>query len=295
MVEIVQTIKQDNSGIRKTVGTALKNAVNGQIIYTPPCCEDVLREKLAELERFINESDSAELDPLIKMAFIHYQFEAIHPFADGNGRTGRIINALYLVQQGLLLEQPILYLSAHILKYKTEYYQLLRGVTEKNNWRDWVLYILTALIETTQLTTRKIRDMLLLKDECEQQMKKVLGASYNYELLRLMFTLPYLKIELLEKKQLAHRQTAAAWLKKLSVGNLVKPQKNRKNNLLYQLQVDRFNCRELNTRHQITTYCNNCSKKPPILFSLSTNCNSKIQCLSLPCLSAPKILAWLPG
>jgi Fic family protein len=224
MVEIVQTIKQDNSGIRKTVGTALKNAVNGQIIYTPPCCEDVLREKLAELERFINEPDSAELDPLIKMAFIHYQFEAIHPFADGNGRTGRIINALYLVQQGLL-EQPILYLSAYILKYKTEYYQLLRGVTEKDNWRDWVMYILTALIETAQLTTRKIRDMLLLKDEYEQQMKKILGASYNYELLQLMFTLPYLKIELLEKKQLAHRQTAAVWLKKLSVANLVKPQK----------------------------------------------------------------------
>lgn len=133
------------------------------------------------------------------MAFIHYQFEAIHPFADGNGRTGRIVNALYLVQQELL-SQPVLYLSSYIVKYKTEYYQLLRGVTEKNNWHDWVMYILTALIETAQLTTKKIRAMLLLKDEFEKQMKQTLGASFSYELLQLMFTLPYLKIELLEKK-----------------------------------------------------------------------------------------------
>jgi Fic family protein len=123
MVEIVQTIKQNNSGIRNSPGTSLKNAINGEVIYTPPCCEDVLREKLAALEKFINVPDSSPLDPLIKMAFIHYQFEAIHPFRDGNGRTGRIINALYLVQQELL-SQPVLYLSSYIVKYKTEYYQL---------------------------------------------------------------------------------------------------------------------------------------------------------------------------
>src|SRR5664279_3325247 len=133
MVGIVQTIKQNKSGIRNTPGTALKNAINGEVIYIPPCCEDVLREKLAALEQFINDSDISLLDPLVKMAFIHYQFEAIHPFADGNGRTGRIINALYLVQQELL-SQPVLYLSSYIVKYKTEYYQLLRGVTERDNW-----------------------------------------------------------------------------------------------------------------------------------------------------------------
>ena len=159
MVEIVQTIRQNKSGIRNNPGTALKNAINGEIIYTPPCCEDVLREKLKALEQFINDADASPLDPLIKMAMIHYQFEAIHPFADGNGRTGRIINALYLVQQELL-SQPVLYSSSYIVKYKTEYYQLLRGVTEKNNWNEWIMYLLTTLIETTQLTTRKIRSIL---------------------------------------------------------------------------------------------------------------------------------------
>jgi Fic family protein len=164
LIEIVQTIKQNKSSIRNTPGTALKNAINGEVIYTPPCCEDVLRDKLSALEQFINDTNMSPLDPLIKMAFIHYQFVSIHPFADGNGRTGRIINTLYLVQQELL-SQPILYLSDYIVKYKTEYYQLLRGVTEKENWHDWVMYMLTAVIETAQLSTRKIRNMLSLKDE----------------------------------------------------------------------------------------------------------------------------------
>jgi Fic family protein len=224
MVEIVQTIKENESGIRNTPGTALKNAINGEVIYTPPCCEDVLREKLAALERFINDTESSSLDPLVKMAFIHYQFEAIHPFVDGNGRTGRIVNVLYLVQQQLL-SQPVLYLSSYVVRYKAEYYQLLRGVTEKNNWHDWVMYLLTALIETAQLTTKKIRNMLSLKDEFEKQMRQILGTSFSYELLQLMFTLPYLKIELIEKRGIAHRQTASTWLKKLAETQILKPQK----------------------------------------------------------------------
>ncbi|MEP7323967.1 MAG: Fic/DOC family N-terminal domain-containing protein [Saprospiraceae bacterium] len=224
MVEVVQTIKKNKSGIRTMPGTALKNVINGEVIYTPPCCEDVLREKLRALEQFINNSELSSLDPLVKMALIHYQFEAIHPFADGNGRTGRIVNALYLVQEELLL-QPVLYLSSYIVKYKTEYYQLLRAVTEKNNWHDWIMYILTALIETTQLTTKKIKSMLLLKEEYEKKMKDALGASFSFDLLQLMFALPYLKIELLVKKQIAHRQTASTWLKKLSDVDIVRPQK----------------------------------------------------------------------
>ncbi|MBS0031248.1 Fic family protein [Chitinophaga sp. 22321] len=224
MVEIVQVIKQNRSGIRSTPGTALKNAINGETIYTPPCCEDVLREKLAALERFINDPDASPLDPLIKMALIHYQFESIHPFSDGNGRTGRIINGLYLVQQQLL-SQPVLYLSSYIVKYKAEYYQLLRGVTEKGNWHDWIMYMLTAIIETAQLTTKKIRNILSLKGEMEKRMKQVLGSSFSRDLLELMFTLPYLKIDLLETKKIAHRQTASGWLKKLSDAGIVRPQK----------------------------------------------------------------------
>jgi cell filamentation protein, protein adenylyltransferase len=224
IIEIVQTIKENNAGIRNTPGTALKNAIAGDIVYTPPCCEDVIREKMTALEQFINDPELSSLDPLIKMALIHYQFESIHPFIDGNGRTGRILNVLYLVQQELL-SQPVLYLSAYIVKYKIEYYHLLREVTEKNNWHDWVMYILSALIETAQLTTRKIRNMLQLKEEYEQSMKQLLGASFNYELVQLMFTLPYLKIELLESRGLAHRQTASSWLKKLADADILRPEK----------------------------------------------------------------------
>lgn len=139
MIKIVQTIKQNSSGIRKVPGTALKNAINGKIIYTPPTGETVIHEKLKALERFINGDISFDVDPLIKLALLHYQFEAIHPFADGNGRTGRIINALYLVQQGLL-DYPVLYLSSYIVNYKNEYYQLLKEITETGNWENWVMY-----------------------------------------------------------------------------------------------------------------------------------------------------------
>jgi Fic family protein len=224
MIEIVQTIRQNKAGIRNTPGTSLKNVINGEVIYTPPCCEDMVKEKLVTLEQFINDNSISSADPLIKMAFIHYQFEAIHPFADGNGRTGRILNALYLVQQELLA-QPVLYLSSYIVKHKTAYYQLLKDVTEKGSWHDWIMFILTAIIETTQVTTRKIRNMLSLKEQYEQQAKEALGASFSYELLQLMFTLPYLKIELLQSKGLAHRQTASVWLKKLVDSGILKPQK----------------------------------------------------------------------
>jgi Fic family protein len=223
-ITIVQTIRQNQAGIRTIPGTTLKNAINGEIMYTPPCCEEVIREKLSALETFINDVTVSTFDPLIKMALIHYQFEAIHPFSDGNGRTGRIVNGLYLVQQGLI-QQPVLYLSSYINHFKAEYYQLIRGVTEKNNWHDWVMYMLTAVGETAQLTAQKIRMMLELKNRLEVDMKNVLGASYSHELLQLLFRLPYLKIELIEKTGLAHRQTASTWLKKLADAHILQPQK----------------------------------------------------------------------
>lgn len=224
MVEIVQTIKQNSIGIRNTPGTALKNAINGEVIYTPPSGEKILIEKMAALENFINHNEASRVDPLIKLALIHYQFESIHPFADGNGRTGRIINALYLVQQQLL-NQPVLYISSYIMEYKTEYYQLLRGITETGNWQDWIMYILTAIAETSKQSTTRIRRMLSLKDEMGQSMKSVLGSSYHSELLQLVFASPYVKIDTLEKKGLAHRQTASVWLSRLSAAKILHPQK----------------------------------------------------------------------
>jgi Fic family protein len=227
MTEIVQAIKQNNAGIRNTPGTALKNAITGEIIYTPPEGAHIIREKLDNLERFINDNNYSTLDPLIKMALIHYQFEAIHPFIDGNGRAGRILNGLYLVQQELLPE-PVLYLSSYVVRNKLLYYQLLRNVTENNNWHDWVMFNLTAITETAQLTTSKIRQMIRLKEKMEEELKEVLGSSFKPELLQLMFELPYLKIEVLEKRKMAHRQTASTWLKKLVAAGVLAEQKKGK-------------------------------------------------------------------
>lgn len=214
-VDIVQTLKQNQAGVRNTPGTDLRNDVSKTVVYTPPCCEDVIRQKLAALERFINEDQPGGPDPLIKLALIHHQFEAIHPFVDGNGRTGRILNALYLVQQQLL-PQPVLYLSRYINLYKNDYYRLLRQVTEQQNWMDWIVFILNGIRDTAQLTINKIRRMLDLMNQLEPQARHALGNRYNHQLLRLMFSLPYLKIDLLERQGIATRQTAAIYLKRLA-------------------------------------------------------------------------------
>ena len=223
-VKIVQTLKQNQSGIRNTPGTTLTNSSRGAVVYTPPCCEDVIRQKLDALERFINEDDANSPDPLIKLALMHHQFEAIHPFSDGNGRTGRILIALYLVQQNLL-PQPVLYLSRYINLYKQNYYRLLREVTEENAWTEWVVFILTGISETAQLTTSKIRRMLQLMVELEPLTRQTLGSRYDHALLQLMFTLPYLKIDLLERRGFVTRQTAATYLKKLAEAGVLTPNK----------------------------------------------------------------------
>ena len=223
MVNVVQKITQNTSGIRRTPGTALKNNITGEIVYTPPCCEDVLREKLKYLELFINDPDFCKLDPIIKLALLHYQFESIHPFGDGNGRTGRILNSLYLVQQNLL-SHPVIYLSSYIIDNKQDYYRLLREVTEKQNWRDWIMFMTTAVNATAILTIQKIRGIIQLKKEMEEKTMQVLEKfNKRHELYDLMFTIPYLKIELVVKKGIAHRQTAAVYLKELTANSILKP------------------------------------------------------------------------
>lgn len=214
LTEVVQTLKANRSSIRQTPGTDLRNPATGSVTYTPPCCGDVIREKLSALERFINEDDPDGPDPLIKLAMMHYQFEAIHPFLDGNGRTGRILIALYLVQQNLL-PHPVLYLSRYINLNRTDYYRLLRQVTEENAWTEWLVYMLTGIAQTAQLTTSKIRRILALMEQTEQLMRQTLRTTYNPDLLRLMFAQPYLKIDSLVQHKLGHRQTAAVYLKKM--------------------------------------------------------------------------------
>lgn len=225
MIHLVRTIRQDSKGIRTTPGTVIMNSITGEVIYTPPCCEDVIREKLAHLERFINEPEFCTLDPIIKLALIHYQFESIHPFSDGNGRTGRILNSLYLIQQNLL-SQPVLYLSSYIIDNKQDYYWILRDVTEKQNWRDWIIFIITAINSTATLTMKKIRGILQLKSDMENETMHILEKfNKRHELYDLMFTIPYLKIDILVKKGIAHRQTASLYLKQLESGGILKPRK----------------------------------------------------------------------
>jgi Fic family protein len=188
-LEIVQCIKQNTSGIRTTPGTTLSNT-KGEVIYTPPSGEDVIRNKMANLEKFINEDDS--LDPLIKMAVLHYQFEAIHPFADGNGRTGRILLLLYLKQEQLL-DIPAIFLSEYIIDHKTEYYQALRAVTEQNEWEGFILYMLDMVEQTANSALNRLESIIELMDDFGVRVKNALPKVYSKDLIELIFKLPYTK------------------------------------------------------------------------------------------------------
>jgi Fic family protein len=211
LIGIMQKIRLSRDTIRRIPGTKLLNPLSGQVVYTPPEGEDIIRTKLAALEHFINDPERSALDPLVKMALIHYQFEAIHPFNDGNGRAGRILNILYLVQHGVM-DLPVLYLSRYIIDNKGDYYRLLREVTENEKWADWVLYVLNGVAETTQTTLQKIKNILALKDAAEKEIKAAMGNVPSRELTELLFSYPYIKISVLEEHGIAKRQTASQYL-----------------------------------------------------------------------------------
>lgn len=211
-VHIVNSITQNQSDVRNLPGAVLSNPTTGEIIYTPPEGEDLIRRKLRNLEEYLHSPDGP--DPLVKMAVIHYQFEAIHPFSDGNGRTGRILNILYLVQQGLL-ELPVLYLSRHILDNKSEYYRRLRLVTENHEWEPWVLYVLESVEETAILTRRRILDIRRLMSETMDVVKEDLPKIYSKELVEVLFQHPYAKVQFLIDRGIAKRQTASTYLREL--------------------------------------------------------------------------------
>jgi len=223
MVSIMQKLKNTTAGIRNRAGTKLANPGTREIIYTPPDGEAIIREKLKSLEKFIHD-EKDDIDYLIKMALMHYQFEAIHPFTDGNGRTGRILNVLFLVEKKLLT-LPVLYISSFIIRNKSEYYKLLRSVTEKKTWYEWILYMLSAVSETAQQTLEKISSIQKLKEETIRISKDSMKNSYNRDLLDLIFTFPYVKINTLEKNNIAKRQTASVYLKKLAKAGILHPQR----------------------------------------------------------------------
>jgi len=212
-IEICSTIKSTAMDVRKTPGTKLQNNVTGEVIYTPPEGAEHLRDLLANWERYLH-ADNQELDPLIRMAAGHYQFEAIHPFSDGNGRTGRVLNSLYLIDQGLLT-LPILYLSRYIIANKADYYRLLQAVTREQAWEEWVLYILKGVEETSQWTTAKIAALRELEDHTRKYVQEALPKVYSHELVAIIFSQPYCRIGNLVDKEIAKRQTASEYLKKL--------------------------------------------------------------------------------
>jgi len=210
--QVCTTIKGVEMSIRRTSGTMLKNDSTGEIIYTPPEGEALLRDLLANWERFMH--NETELDPLIRMAVGHYQFEAIHPFSDGNGRTGRVLNSLFLIQEGLLT-LPILYLSRYIIENKSDYYRLLLQVTREKDWESWLLYILKGVEETANWTTAKIAAIRMLAEKTAEYVRTSLPKVYSHELVSLLFELPYCRIINLTEKGIAKRQTASQYLKQL--------------------------------------------------------------------------------
>ena len=214
-IEIAQIIKQTDFSVRRTSGTRIANS-RGETIYTPPEGEAVIRDKLRDLENFMHADDG--LDVLVKMALVHYQFEAIHPFADGNGRTGRILNILYLVDQGLL-NLPVLYLSRHIILHKAAYYDGLRRVTEEGAWADWVLYMLDAVEQTSLRTRRQITDILALMETVHERVQReapgLHSTGRSKDLIEQIFRQPYCKIRFLERAGMGTRQTCAKYLREL--------------------------------------------------------------------------------
>ncbi len=223
IIEIQSELEKNKAGFRKVPGTALKNATTGETVYTPPQDFETISDLMSNLEAFINDDNLSECDPLTKMAIIHYQFESIHPFYDGNGRTGRIINVLYLVMKDLL-DLPILYLSRYIIENKGLYYKLLQEVRDDKKWEDWIVYMLEAIEQTSKETIiliGKIKDLIF-------EYKYLLRDNYKFysqDLLNNLFKHPYTKIEFIEKDLNVSRITASKYLNKLANDGLLRKEK----------------------------------------------------------------------
>ena len=238
---IQEVLEQNSAGFRTTPGTQLKRSSDGAVIYTPP--QDGLRivELMSNLEQFINDDELCPIDPLMKMAIIHHQFESIHPFYDGNGRTGRIVNILYLVTSGLL-DLPILYLSRYITHNKAEYYeriQAIRNATGDNSaqWEEWILYMLRGVEQTAEETITLVKNIGNLMTKYKNIIRPAFGRKYSHELLNGLFYHPYTKIGHLESNMQVSRQTAAKYLDKLASLGLLQKERMGKENYYINTQL----------------------------------------------------------
>jgi len=223
ILEIQKELEGNNAGFRKLPGTALKNTSTGETIYTPPQDFEEINRLMTNLEKFINDPSISDFDPLVKMAVIHYQFESIHPFYDGNGRTGRIINILYLITQNLQ-NLPVLYLSRYIIKNKSDYYRLLQEIRLKENWEEWLLYMIKGI----ENTSRETIGLIIQIRELMMEYKNLLRNNYKFysqELLNNLFKHPYTKIEFIVNDLGVSRITAAIYLNKLAEDGLLRKEK----------------------------------------------------------------------
>lgn len=228
ILEIQAILEPNKSGFRKLMGTALKNST-GEVVYLPPQNPQDIIELMSNLDKYINLPELHDVDPLIKMAIIHHQFESIHPFYDGNGRTGRIINILYLVYMQLL-DIPVLYLSRYINQNKADYYRLLQTVRVGNSWNEWVIWMLTGVSVTSRQTVGLIRQIKQLMNDFQQKIQMDAANIYSKELLDSLFKYPYTKIKFIEDDLAVHRHTARKYLDKLSELGLLSMQKIGKSN-----------------------------------------------------------------
>jgi Fic family protein len=223
ILQIQEVLENNKAGFRKLPGTSLKNASSGEIVYTPPQDHETIIALMSNLEKYINDNEMQDIDPLIKMAVIHFQFESIHPFYDGNGRTGRIINILYLIQSKLQT-LPILYLSKYIIRNKSDYYRYLQKVRDEGQWEEWILFIIKGIEETSRETIELILKIKGLMLEFKYRLRNNY-KFYSQELLNNLFKHPYTKIEFLVNDLEVTRLTAANYLNKLAEDNLLRKER----------------------------------------------------------------------
>jgi Fic family protein len=236
IVEIQKELEQNDAGVRRQSGTNLKNAQTGEVVFVPPQEYEEIESLLTNLESYMNEPN--ELDALVNMAIIHYQFETIHPFYDGNGRTGRIINILYLILQELL-ELPILYLSNYIIKNKSDYYRLLQEVRTNENWEAWILYMLDGVEKTSMETITLIQDIATMMKETKHIIREKLPKIYSKDLIEILFAHPYTKIDFLVDELKITRKTASKYLVELEKLGILQEVKIK--NSKFFINIELFN------------------------------------------------------
>ena len=229
VIDLAKIVKENTEGIRTNPGTVIMNPNTREIIYTPPEGKEIILDKLANLEKYINVDD--EVNDLIKLAIIHYQFEAIHPFSDGNGRVGRIINILYLVLKGYL-DVPILFLGKYILENKNEYYAKMRNVTNEEDWEDWILFMLEGIRQTSISSQKRIEKILELMEDTKNELLEKTPNIYSKEFLDALFYQPYIRSKNIEEAGIVSEKTARIYLKKLEELSILQSKKV-KNSLIY--------------------------------------------------------------